>query len=146
MTFRIKTRGAGGLIVAEYECSLHGRFEVTAQRDANGDAPATEPCPVLLWCYAHDVLGCSDCLPRSVCNEPSSWTISAPKTKVLSVVPTAAVRGGDMKERPPWMLDTRPLAEGMKHSEWKAKQRELTRARRHQQLIDKGVISKKVIV
>lgn len=144
MTFVIKTTGAGGFIVAEYLCPLHGIFEVTVQRDANGDAPDTHPCMVI------DELGVvadlDDHPDLTLCCAISPWTVSAPKPKVWTVKPTAAVSGGDMKDRPPHMLDTRPLAEGMKHSEWKKKQRELTRARRHAQLIEKGVLQKKIQV
>lgn len=133
MTFITKVRGAGGLIVAEYRCPLHGVFEATVQRNESGDAPDWQCCEALdEW--------------EEVCNEPSPWTISAPKQRVVSVTPTAAIRGGDMKDRPAHMLDTRPLAEGMPLSQWKAKQREITRANRHKMLVDKGVISKKVMV
>ena len=44
------------------------------------------------------------------------------------------------------MLDTRPLAEGMPYKEWEKKQAEAQRARRHKELIDKGITQKKVIV
>lgn len=140
MTFKIKIRGAGGLLASEYRCPIHGVFTVTVQRDENGDPPSHQSCPSpqsgsfehasSLW----------------TCGRASEWTISAPMQKVLSVPCYAAVRGGDMKDRPPGMLDTRPLAEGMKYTEWKKLQREETRRRRHKQLVDKGIISKKVIV
>lgn len=120
------------LIVAEYVCPVHGRFEETLERDTNGDAPDSIPC------------GAVD--GEAICPLEAPWTISAPKTKVWSVTPTAAVRGGDMKDRPPGMLDTRPLAEGMPMSEWKKKQTHARRVRRHKQLIDKGLIQRKVIV
>lgn len=128
MTYIVKTRGAGGLLVAEYRCPEHGVFEATVSRDANGDAPDEQPCP------------------GDDCEYPSPWCMSAPSMRVWSVPCFATVRGGDMAERPPGMLDTRPLAEGMSYTEWKAKQRAAQRSRRHKELVDKGVIQKKVIV
>lgn len=150
MTFVIKTRGAGGLVSAEYRCPNHGVFEVLAQRDVNGDAPDEQPCPEMAThddccdtAFEEDCSGEAGCVP---CGIASPWTISAPHQRVKSVVPTAAIRGGDMKDRPPHMLDTRPLAEGMPHSEWKKKQRELTRARRHEQLVAKGIKRRRIQV
>ncbi len=142
MTFTIKTRGSGGLIVAEYDCPSCGRIEQLVQRDENGDPPETVTCG--------QVFDCGEAFAAKYgiakCDQYATWTISAPKTRVLSVMPTAAIRGGDMKDRPPGMLDTRPLAEGMPMSEWKAKQREGQRARRHKMLTDKGVIPRKIQV
>lgn len=126
MSFKIKIRGAGGLVVAEYRCEACGDFEETLQRDANGDPPDVCPCPG--------------------CGEPAAWTISAPQMQVWSVPCVATVRGGDMTDRPPGMLDTRPLAEGMKMSEWRKQQAQHRIRRRHKQLIDKGVIQRKVQV
>lgn len=137
MTFVIKTRGAGGLIVAEYECPLHGVFEATVQRTESGDAPERQECPGPGHATNDD---------DRPCGLDSPWIISAPKTAVLSARPTAAVRGGDMSERPPWMLDTRPLAEGMPYAEWSKKQDALQRDRRHKELIEKGATQKKIIV
>lgn len=122
MTFRMTTRGAGTLIMAEFRCAGCGVFEELVE----------SPAP--------DEIECPDC------GSSATWTISAPKPKVWSVTPYATVRGGDMKDRPPGMLDTRPLAEGMSMTEWKKVQREDQRRRRHKQLIDKGIIQKKVIV
>lgn len=130
MTFRIKMRGAPGLLIAEYRCPEHGVFEALVDRDTNGDPPVKQPCPAA-------VLGCS---------HPSPWTISAPRPKVDSIACFAAIPGGDLKNRPPGMLDTRPLAEGMKYSEWQKLQRNHQRARRHKQMVDKGLIQKKIIV
>ena len=132
MTFVVKTRGAGGLVVAEYECPAHGRFESTVQRDANGDAPEETMC-------REDVGG-------EPCGERAEWRISAPAQRVWSVPAYAASRGGDMKERPPGMLDTRPLAEGMPYSEWRKKQDAAQRARRHDQLTQMGVLKKRIQV
>jgi hypothetical protein len=59
------------------------------------------------------------------------------------VLPTAAVRGGDT-ERRPGMLDTRPLAEGMPMTEWRKVQDKYREERRHQQLVAKGLKSKRI--
>lgn len=123
MTYIVKTRGAGGLVVADYRCPEHGVFELTVERDANGDAPDEQPCP---------------------CGASSPWTISACKQRIWSVPCYAAVRGGDVKERPPGMLDTRPLAEGQSYSDWRRVQKKARVERRYQQLKDKGMISPKV--
>jgi hypothetical protein len=133
MTFVIKTRGVGGLVVAEYECPAHGRFEATVQRDANGDAPEHARCTFV------DANG-------GTCDRRAEWRISAPAQRVWSVPAYAANRGGDMKERPPGMLDTRPLAEGMPYSEWRKKQDAAQRARRHDQLTQMGVLKKRIQV
>jgi len=139
------------LIVADYVCSVHGVFERIVPRDASGNAPDSVPCM-----YVLDDSGDRDLdhLPSSAeeddpgvtfCCGISPWTISAPKMAIDSVPCYATVRGGDT-ERRPGMLDTRPLAEGMSLTEWKGKQREAQRARRHKQLVDGGVISKKIQV
>ena len=141
MTFVVKVRGAGGLVVAEYECPFHGRFEATVKRDERGDAPEAQPCPAY-------VAPLDDYEPSEPpeCAEPSPWRISAPAQRVWSVPAYAASTGGDMKERPPGMLDTRPLAEGMPYTEWKRKQDDARRARRHDQLTQMGVLKKRIQV
>lgn len=132
MTFTIRVRGAGGLFMAEYMCPEHGRFELLVERDTNGDPPVEMPCTEPECCDEHP------------CGAPSPYTISAPKTAVDSVPCTAVTRGGDMKDRPPGMLDTRPLAEGMPMSEWKKVQKKHTEERRHQQLIRNGLKTKRI--
>jgi hypothetical protein len=139
VTYIVKTRGAGGLLVAEYNCPEHGVFEATVTRDANGDAPDTFPCP------AEDDYD-DGYAPDGPCSYPATWCISAPSMRIWSVPCFAATRGGDMTDRPPGMLDTRPLSEGMSMTEWKKKQRDAQRTRRHKMLVDKGLIQKKVIV
>ncbi len=141
MTFVVKTRGAGRLIVAEYECPFCGRFAALVQRNEQGDAPPMHPCPSYM-------APLDDYEPSEppVCGEPSPWRISAPAQRVWSVPAYAASQGGDMKERPPGMLDTRPLAEGMPYSEWRKKQDDAQRARRHDQLTQMGVLKKRIQV
>jgi hypothetical protein len=141
MTFVVKTRGVGGLIVAEYECPDHGRFEATVQRE-NGDPPDTLACPAIV---VPDDACCED-HGGEPCQAVAEWRISAPAQRVWSVPAYAASTGGDMKERPPGMLDTRPLAEGMPYTEWKKKQDDARRARRHDQLTQMGVLKKRIQV
>jgi len=126
------------LICAEYMCPEHGVFEEFVERPA----PDEMPCPV----------AGSEIAPLSVfdnflpCGFLSPWCMSAPKMAIDSVPCYATVRGGDT-ERRPGMLDTRDLGEGrVTHEQWKAKQRDAQRTRRHKMLVDKGVISKKIQV
>lgn len=140
MTFTIKTRGAGGLFMAEYLCPVHGRFELLVERDELGDPPSEAKCPAVgLYRYEDDELDGDE-----PCERTSPFAVSAPTPLKDSVPCTAVVRGGDMKERPPGMLDTRPLAEGMPLSEWKKVQKKHQEERRHQQLIKKGLKTKRI--
>lgn len=168
MSYTIKTRGRGGFVAVEYLCPEHGRFDETVERDENGDPPATHPCPGPLV-YADDELGAAEQVldekdakhatglycptedeiephRRKACGRLAEHVISAPKPKVLSVPCTAEVRGGDMKERPPGMLDTRPLAEGQSYTEWKKDQAKLSESRRHDELVKKGFVQKRIQV
>lgn len=109
MTWVYKHRQTGGLIVAEYECPVHGRFEVTLERDANGDAPE----------FAHCISGDRDALEVE-CVNACRFVFPAPMGRVQRV--TAARRGKD-PEPPPNVMDWRSLAEGMDHDEWEKKER-----------------------
>lgn len=122
MTFTVKISGSpSGLIIAEYRCPDCGVFESLVSRPPPDDMPCDE------------------------CGETSPWCMSAPRPKVLSVPCYATVRGGDTERRPN-MLDTRPLAEGMKMADWKKIQRDATRKRRHQKLVDAGIRKKRIQV
>jgi len=127
------------LIVAEYRCPVHGVFESLIERPA----PDEMLCPVVL---GEDELDEFEDVDES-CGQPSPWCMSAPKMAIDSVPCYATERGGDMADRPKGMLDTRDLGEGkVTHEQWKAKQRDAQRTRRHKMLVDKGVISKKIQV
>lgn len=143
MTFTIRTRGAGGFICAEYRCPDHGIFEATVQRDENGDAPDAQPCPEMV----HSLIFPDDeYVMGTRCSKPSPWTVSAPHPRNATVIPYATVRGGDTERRPN-MLDTRKLGSGEQtYTEWKKEQRNAQITRRHKQLIDNGVTSKKIQV
>lgn len=96
MSFTIKVRGApGGLVLLEYMCPEHGRFESLEER---AESPDDVPCPD--------------------CGAISPWTISAPMPKLQK----GAVSQGKFEE-PQYkgQLDTRALADGMPYNDWKKK-------------------------
>lgn len=98
-TWRIVTRGAPTpTIAAEYICPVHGRFSVDAQRDANGDAPASVTC-------------------AAPCRELSPYAISAPRGKVKAV---EVVRGGYQKPEAETWTNTENLGEGQDYDDWVA--------------------------
>ncbi|HVJ93287.1 MAG TPA: hypothetical protein VM580_25980 [Labilithrix sp.] len=115
MTYIVKTRGAGGLVVAEYECPTHGRFTVTVQREANGDPPESTYCPATADAYRG--VDETKFVPPA-CARVSPWRPSS----VRGWVKRGEVARGksDAQERPTWM-STRELGEGMSMAEWQAK-------------------------
>jgi hypothetical protein len=132
------------MLMAEYLCPVHGRFEVLVERDENGDAPDVVVCNADFYLVKQPHTG--EVMRReggARCDRPATWIISAPQPKALSVPCSAAVRGGDT-ERRPGMLDTRPLAEGMPMSEWRKIQKGHQEERRHHQLIKKGLKQKRI--
>jgi hypothetical protein len=88
MTFTIRTRGAPGLRVVEYLCPEHGRFEAVI-----ADAPDSAFCD---------------------CGSLSPLVISAPLTRVKR----GEVQRGKSDPRPPHVLNTEALADGMDQGEW----------------------------
>lgn len=125
MTWQIKIRGvADRPIAAEYQCPTHGRFGLTVDRDANGDAPEQQRCPHRLA----DLLMVGDeefsvhaylQMPEHTthCGRPSPYVISAPRVAVRRV---EVERGGWQKpERKTW-LDTRNLGEGQDVDDFRA--------------------------
>jgi hypothetical protein len=148
MTWTLKQRPhvAGAPMTADYECPTHGRFEALVERDAVGDPPADAECPASV--DAEYRVGSSRPIDLGydlLCRHLSPWRISAPALKRDSVPCYAAERGGDTDRRP-GMLDTRPLAEGMSHKDWKAKQTAARQERRHQTLIKRGLKTRRVQV
>ncbi len=142
MTYTVRVRGDSTAdIVAEYRCPRHGVFEATVARPA----PDEMPCPVDDETTDAILYTAGAC--RAVCGLASPWCISAPAVESEALKVRAVSLGGDMKERPPGMLDTRKLGSGEQTmTQWKKERREERIRRRHKQLVDKGVISKKVIV
>lgn len=97
------------MIVREYLCPDHGRFEIIESRNT-----ATDPGRA-----------CPDC------GAIAEWVISAPKTKTT----WASVERGGVADAPvPWALDTRPLAEGMPLGEFRAKRAKEHNDRRHAEI------------
>lgn len=140
MSFTIKVRGAGGLILTHYECPEHGLFEATVQRDESGDPPAEVPCP------EEERDQWPDCRGErrvNVCGLTAEWRPTAPAIKPCYGY--AAVRGKD-EDRPPGMLDTRMLGEGASYKEWRAVQDKARQERRHKKLIEKGLKTRRVQV
>lgn len=124
MAFVIKTRGAGGLLAADYRCPQCGLVERIVQRDENGDPPEVIDCG--------NLLDCGERIAREFgevrCDQKAVWTISAPMTRVK----LGEVSRGKPEEPPsPGHLDTRALADGMPFNEWRDK--------RHKALREKAV-------
>jgi hypothetical protein len=91
-------------IVLEFDCEQHGRFESLELRAET--TPEAAPCPE--------------------CGALAPWVISAPMART----PIATVHRGASEAMPPNALDTRPLAEGMSHSEWTRQRRQKRREER----------------
>lgn len=131
-------------MMAEYLCPEHGRFEQLVERDENGNPPAEAKCMEWLPQENPELVGHDH--PTTYCGQWSEYVISAATGKADSMPARAVTRGGDMKDRPPGMLDTRPLAEGMPMSEWKKLQKKQADERRHHKLIERGLKTKRVQV
>jgi len=96
-------------IVRDYRCKRCGRtFEV--MRDRSDTATIVTCC---------DGIECDTVPSTTHCK-----------------IPLASVDHGTGKERPPHVLDTRPLADGMSTSEWRAVQSKKRAERRYRQLKD----------
>jgi hypothetical protein len=120
MTWTIKTRGdSKALIAAEYECPVHGRFEVPVPRDEVVDLMR---CPISvdeLYAIGND---------RPIdhgydlfCGRIAPFRFPCPMTRVQRV--TAARRGKD-PERPPGVMDWQAAAYDEKSpEEWHAAER-----------------------
>jgi hypothetical protein len=81
------------MIVAEYWCPHHERFEVLEEREAHD----SRPCPT--------------------CETDSPWCMSAPAIKPSYA--GVSTTGSGSSERPPGFISTSALADGMKHSEYR---------------------------
>jgi hypothetical protein len=110
------------MILADFTCPEHGRFELLAESDAE-----SAPCPVMLVSVDDRGVGLRPDVP---CGEPSPWT----PTPIRCRVRIAEVeRGGVDRPASPMFLDTRELGEGMPYDEWKAKRDKLYEDRRHKE-------------
>jgi hypothetical protein len=138
MTFRIKHKPLpGSPMMAEYECPMHGRFELLVARDENGDPPTSVECDIPV---ADDGI-------TEYCELDSPNVISAPAIKFWSRDPVPIGYASKSDEKDPRALDTEPLATGkMTCSEWKKWQRDLRTERRYQKRLKAGKISKRIQV
>lgn len=126
MSFIRKYRGAPtATIAAEYECEVHGRFEIDVERDPNGDAPDVIPCPVLQ--PGSDI----DDMP---CGRAAIWCISAPLARVRRI--EAAVKGKWQKPEFKTWTDTSAIAEGQPLYEWKEDRAKVWEEKRRQDVVD----------
>ena len=117
MSFTIKHRGARGLVMAEYRCHHHGVIERLVQRDSNGDPPGFVVCQI-------EGVNAQCCI--------AEWTISAPAVHTAFVV--TASRGKSDPKPHAKAMDTRPLAEGQKYSEWHKERKKIREEERHQRV------------
>lgn len=124
MTFTIKVRGGTGLVLAEYLCPLHGRFELLVERDANGDPPDERPCPVEAPRF--------EWMARAeYCGLISPWTISAPAVHTQFVI--TASKGKNAPKPHPKAMDQRMLAEGRKN-DFRKQRKKIKDEERHQRV------------
>jgi hypothetical protein len=144
MTWKLKVRGAGGAMLAEYECPTHGRFDATVDRDGNGDPPSEVVCPFDSWSvaggdkeYASYEAAAQVAIEAGYidpatahyetqrCGDFCPWVASAIRGRVK----VGELDKGKVMDYPPEnvCLDTRPLADGMPYAEWKSKQDKITR-------------------
>lgn len=105
---------AAGVVVAEYECPVHGRFSHTVTRDEHGDPPDEVWCTSRLdepqpgaWVVLDDDEWDRRCSRPLVCGRASPWRPTPVLGRVQRV--TAARRGKD-PEAPPNTMDWKALA------------------------------------
>lgn len=115
------------MILSDFTCPYHGRFELLAESDAE-----TAPCPELVSAYEGEDIGDSggDGVP---CGQPSPWTPAPIRCRVRI---GEVERGGVGKPASPMFLDTRELGEGMPMEEWRAKRDKVYEERRHKEAKD----------
>lgn len=110
------------MILSDFICPLHGRFEALADRDAD-----SAPCPM-----PRQLPG----MPSHPCGLTSPWTPSPVAGRVELV---SAVSRGKW-EPPPSKLatNTRPLMEGQSYGEWRADRKKVWRDFDHKQRKERG--------
>lgn len=121
MTYKIINRTLpGSPFLADYECGECGPFELLTTRGNDGDPPTSAPC------------ACGKEAPRIITGTKIAFWTRA----VTAINPPGACRKDQMDPR---ALDTRDLAEGkVTKKEWRKKQAEITKARRHAKRIKAG--------
>lgn len=93
------------MIIVEYLCPQHGRFESLEQRPP----PDDKPCPS--------------------CFRPAPWCISAPYGRVK----LASATSHGYEAPPPGVLDTRAIGDGQSVEEWKADRAKIREAERERE-------------
>jgi hypothetical protein len=112
------------VILSDFTCPEHGRFEALADSDAEF-ACCTAPIAKCTCMHPDDRCG-ADCVTE--CGIVGAWSPSP----VHGRVRTAEVeRGGVDKPDSPMFLDTRELGEGMPMEEFRAKRDKMYEERRH---------------
>jgi hypothetical protein len=91
------------MILADFTCPHHGRFEALAESDAD-----SAPCP---------------------CGASSPWSPTAPAVHTAFVV--SASRGKSDPAPSKLATDTRPLMEGQRYSEWRKERKKVWREHDH---------------
>jgi hypothetical protein len=112
MTFRIKQRGARGLVLADFRCLECGVFEALADRDADH-----ADCPT--------------------CGASSPWSPSPVFGKMQEV---SATQGKASAKPHPMTMDLREVGEGRKLSDWKKERRQRWREHDYKRRKDEGRI------
>lgn len=127
MTFIIKHRVLPGApYIAEYDCASCGRFERSCKRDEHGEPPQTAVCEC----------GIDAAIAISAAHG-TFWT-----SQIVPINPPGSTRHDQPDPR---ALDTRDLAEGkVTKKQWRAKQLEITKARRHAKRIKTGRAQRRV--
>ncbi len=121
------------MILADFTCPYHGRFEALADRDAE-----SMPCPMPTIVHRH----ANDGSPV-ICGEPNCFPVPCPEVSPWSPSPVhGRVRIGEVErganEQPasPMYLSTQDLGNGMPYSEWRAKRDRMYEERRHKESKD----------
>lgn len=143
MTWTFKHTRSDRPMIAEYLCPVHGRFELTVERDANGDPPAEMPCPALGLAHplyqprpedsARDFREAHRRGDRR-CDKASPFAISKPGfSKVKNV---EAVRGGYEKPARETYTDTTNLGEGQSLEDWEGDRAKVWERERERQVME----------
>jgi hypothetical protein len=115
------------MILSDFTCPEHGRFEALAESDAE-----SAPCPFVTEEGGRWDEGRGEDQDR-ICEEPSPWTPTPIRCRVRI---GEVERGGVDKPASPMFLDTRELGEGMPMEEWRAKRDKVYEERRHKEAKD----------
>lgn len=118
MTYVSKFRSAGGTVTAVYTCPEHGEFDAEVQREPNGDAPDSIPCPETGAGFENVAA-----FQVPTCGLDATWTPSA--SVGCRVRRVEVVRGGWEKPERKTYLDTRKLGEGQSTDEFQAERKKI---------------------